>query len=79
MSEVNFYSGQGSKPQEIVDSYINRQRELKEDGWGFVWITDGEAWRGGQNQILKAIEQMDFVLNINFAKKGFLKYILENF
>ncbi|HOO13441.1 MAG TPA: DpnII family type II restriction endonuclease, partial [Bacillota bacterium] len=28
--EVNFYSGTGSKPQEIVDSYINRQEELKE-------------------------------------------------
>ncbi|NLJ49783.1 MAG: restriction endonuclease [Candidatus Atribacteria bacterium] len=74
--EVNFYSGQGSKPQEIVDAYINRQRELQNSGWQFVWITDGNGWRQGQNQIRKAIEQMDFVLNINFIKKGFLKHIL---
>ncbi len=74
--EVNFYSGQGSKPQEIVDAYINRQRELQNSGWQFVWITDGNGWRQGQNQIRKAIEQMDYVLNINFIKKGFLKYIL---
>lgn len=74
--EVNFYSGQGSKPQEIVDAYINRQRELQNSGWQFVWITDGNGWRQGQNQIRKAIEQMDFVLNISFIKKGFLKHIL---
>lgn len=74
--EVNFYSGQGSKPQEIVDAYINRQRELQNSGWQFIWITDGNGWRQGQNQIRKAIEQMDFVLNINFIKKGFLKHIL---
>jgi type II restriction enzyme len=45
--EVNFYSGQGSKPLEIVDAYINRQRELKRSGWEFVWITDGNGWRKG--------------------------------
>ena len=75
--EVNFYSGQGSKPQEIVDAYINRQRELKRSGWEFIWITDGNGWRKGQNQISKAIRQMDFVMNISFVKKGFLKYVIE--
>ena len=75
--EVNFYSGQGSKPQEIVDAYINRQRELKRSGWEFIWITDGNGWRKGQNQISKAIEQMDFVMNISFVKKGFLKHVIE--
>jgi len=76
--EVNFYSGQGSKPQEIVDAYINRQRELRKAGWQFIWITDGNGWLKGVNQIKKAISEMDFVLNIHFAKKGFLKYIFEN-
>jgi type II restriction enzyme len=74
--EVNFYSGQGSKPQEIVDSYINRQRELKKSNWNFIWITDGSGWRGGQNQILKGFHNIDYVMNINFVKKGFLAYIL---
>ena len=76
--EVNFYSGQGSKPQEIVDAYINRQRELKRNGWNFVWITDGNGWRKGQNQISKAIQKMDYVLNISLVKKGFLKHIIKN-
>lgn len=51
--EVNFYSGTGSKPQEIVDSYINRQSELKENGFKFIWITDGDGWQGQKNQIRK--------------------------
>lgn len=76
--EVNFYSGQGSKPQEIVDSYINRQSELKGDGWEFLWITDGDAWRGGQNQISKAIGKLDFVLNLSFVRRGFLRHIIES-
>ena len=76
--EVNFYSGQGSKPQEIVDAYINRQGELRENGWGFIWITDGYGWRQGQNQIKKAVEQMDYVMNISFVKRGFLQSVIQD-
>ena len=74
--ETNFYGGQGSKPQEIVDAYINRQGELKASGWEFVWITDGAAWQGGTNQIQRSIHELDFVLNLNFARSGFLEFIL---
>ena len=76
--ETNFYSGQGSKPQEIVDAYINRQNELKTNGWHFIWITDGAAWRTGVNQISRSVHELDFVLNLNFAKNGFLEFILNN-
>ena len=41
--ETNFYSGTGSKPQEIVDSYIYRHQELNEAGWKFIWVTDGHG------------------------------------
>ena len=74
--EVNYYSGQGSKPQEIVDSYINRNAELKRSGWGFIWITDGVGWKGGTNQLSKAFKEMDYVLNVALAKKGILEDIL---
>jgi len=76
--EVNFYSGQGSKPQEIVDAYINRQNELRKNGWGFIWITDGHGWCEGQNQIKKALEQMDYVMNISFVKRGFLQSVIQD-
>lgn len=75
--EVNYYSGQGSKPQEIVDSYINRNNELKRSNWGFIWITDGIGWKSGVNQLTKAFNEMDYVLNVSFAKMGLLQDILK--
>ena len=74
--EVNFYSGTGSKPQEIVDSYINRQEELRENGFKFIWITDGYGWKGQKNQIRKGFEKIDYLLNLNFVRKGILEDIL---
>ena len=71
--EVNYYSGAGSKPEEIVDAYINRKNELEKHGWRFIWVTDGDAWRVAQNQIRKAFGEMDYVLNIQFARKGLLR------
>jgi len=71
--ETNFYSGTGSKPQEIVDSYINRQRELAEAGIGFVWVTDGDGWRGQRNQIEKGFAKIDYILNLRFARDGLLR------
>ncbi len=74
--ETNFYSGGGSKPQEIVDSYINRHRELAQAGWGFIWVTDGDGWRSGVNQIRKGFKDMDFVLNLHFVRQGVLSRII---
>jgi len=75
--EVNYYSGPGSKPQEIVDSYINRNNELIRSGWGFIWITDGAGcWRNQVNQIKKAFNNIDYVLNLSFAQSGLLQDIL---
>jgi type II restriction enzyme len=76
--EVNYYSGTGSKPQEIVDSYINRNNELRKVGWGFIWITDGAGcWKNQINQLTKAFNEIDYVLNISFAKSGLLEAILK--
>lgn len=75
--EVNYYDGQGSKPQEIVDSYTNRKNELAREKWGFIWLSDGIGWKKGTNQISNAFKDMDYVLNIEFARKGVLQEILE--
>jgi type II restriction enzyme len=74
--EVNFYSGTGSKPQEIVNSYINRQDELLKNNFKFIWITDGEGWKGQINQIKYGFERINYLLNLHFVRKGFLEYIL---
>jgi len=74
--EVNYYSGAGSKPEEIVDSYINRKNELEANGWDFIWITDGNVWKTSESQLTKAFQNMDYIFNINFSNKGLLKEAL---
>ena len=75
--EVNFFSGGGSKPQEIVDSYINRQKDLKENGFHFIWLTDGYGWSTQENQTKKAFREIDYLLNIHFINKGLLNNIIK--
>lgn len=74
--EVNFYTGTGSKPQEIVDSYITRFRDLGSHGFTFIWITDGEGWKWQQNQIRKGFMEIDFLFNVSMVRKGLLKEVL---
>lgn len=75
--EVNYYDGQGSKPQEIVDSYTNRKNELANSKWSFIWLTDGVGWKKGTSQITNAFKDIDYVLNIKFASSGVLEEILK--
>ena len=74
--EVNFYTGSGSKPQEIVDAYILRQRELAQNNIDFIWIADGYGWKEQRNQTKKGFKKIDHILNIDFVKKGILEEIL---
>ncbi|MHA1797412.1 MAG: type II restriction endonuclease [Candidatus Helarchaeota archaeon] len=75
--EVNYYAGSGSKPEEIVDAYINRFREINNAGGNFIWITDGEVWKSS-NQIIKAFNNLPYVLNIYFIRQGILEEAIKN-
>ncbi len=74
--EVNFYSGTGSKPSEIISSYINRGEVLSSAGWKFVWLTDGMGWRKMRNPLRTGVENMNFVINAYLLRKGLLESIL---
>lgn len=74
--EVNFYGGTGSKPSEIVSSYINRGEVLTSAGWKFVWLTDGQGWKKMQRPFHIGVENMDYVINANLLRKGVLEKIL---
>jgi type II restriction enzyme len=76
--EVNFFRGSGSKPQEIVDSYINRQSELRRHGFYFMWVTDGQGWKGQRSQIRKGFREIDYLFNLHFVRVGVLEYALAN-
>lgn len=74
--EVNFYSGTGSKPSEIISSYINRGEVLSSAGWKFVWLTDGQGWKKMTSPLHVGVENMDYVINAHLLRKGFLEIII---
>lgn len=74
--EVNFYGGTGSKPGEIVSSYINRGEVLSSAGWEFVWLTDGEGWKSMQSPLRVGVEYIDYVINAYLLQKGILEKII---
>lgn len=74
--EVNFYNGTGSKPEEIIDSYINRRRDLNSSGIEFALVTDGKCWESATNQLTKGFRHLNYLLNFNFLKHGMLEKII---
>jgi len=77
--EVNFFGGAGSKPEEIIDSYINRQRDLKENNIDFAFITDGKKCWGNSTkpQLQKAFREIKYFMNFYLAKEGMLEEVIK--
>ena len=74
--EVNFYNGTGSKPEEIIDSYINRQNDLLSNGINFALVTDGRCWESATNQLEKGFRHLEYLLNFYMLKHGMLEEII---
>ena len=48
--EVNFYSGGGSKLNEVARAYSDIAPKINSvKGFEFVWITDGIGWKSARN------------------------------
>ncbi|MGP1412054.1 MAG: DpnII family type II restriction endonuclease [Peptoanaerobacter stomatis] len=71
--EVNFFNGGGSKPEEIINSYIQRQDALSTAGISFCLLTDGNCWKGTTNQLKVGLNGLKYLMNFNLAKKGMLE------
>lgn len=76
--EVNFFNDSGSKPEEIIDSYINRQSDLKVNDFEFALITDGKkCWKNSdKSQLAKGFRNINYLMNFNLAKLGMLEEII---
>lgn len=78
--EVDYFFSGGSKPEEIIDSYINRQKDLKKLGIGFILLTDGLCWNNKEkNQLQKGFRNLDYLLNYHLAKYGILDEIIKEY
>ena len=63
--EVNFYSGGGSKLNEVARSYTDVAPKVNGvPGFEFVWITDGEGWNNARNKLEEAFAAIPSIYNL---------------
>ena len=63
--EVNFYSGGGSKLNEVARAYTELAPKVNSvDGFEFVWITDGVGWKSARNKLEEAYNTIPSVYNL---------------
>ncbi len=63
--EVNFYSGGGSKLNEVARSYTDVAPKVNSvEGFEFVWITDGIGWNSAKNKLQEAFAAIPSIYNL---------------
>jgi type II restriction enzyme len=68
--EVNFYSGGGSKPNEVARAYSDIAPKINQySNYEFVWITDGKGWNSAKNKIEEAFFLIPKVYNLTSIKE----------
>lgn len=79
--ETNFYKGPnggGSKLNETARSYKMLAQESEEvDGFEFVWITDGTAWRSARGNLRETYDAARYIYSIEQLEAGELKDLFE--
>lgn len=74
LMEVNFYSGGGSKLNEVARSYSDIAPKINSvPGFEFIWITDGTGWKSAKNKLQEAFNIIPGVYNLTSIKKLILK------
>ena len=67
--EVNFYSGGGSKLNEVARSYSDIAPKINSvPGFEFVWITDGIGWKSAKNKLQEAYSIIPSIYNLTSIK-----------
>ena len=65
LMEVNFYSGGGSKLNEVARSYSDIAPKINSiPGFEFVWITDGIGWKSAKNKLQEAYSIIPSIYNL---------------
>ena len=63
--EANFYTGGGSKLNEVARSYSELAPKINAvSGFEFVWITDGIGWESARNKLEEAFAHIPSVYNL---------------
>ena len=63
--EVNFYSSNGSKLNEVARSYTDLAPKVNGVlGFEFIWITDGVGWNSARNKLEEAFAAIPSIYNL---------------
>lgn len=77
LMEVNFYSGGGSKLNEVARAYSELSPKINAvEGFEFVWITDGIGWKSARNKLEEAFYAIPNVYNLTSIEE-FIKRVRE--
>jgi type-2 restriction enzyme mboI len=77
--EVNFYSGGGSKLNEVARAYSDIAPKINSiPNFEFVWITDGIGWKNAKNKLQEAYNIIPNVYNLTNISK-FVNLIKHNY
>ena len=78
LMEVNFYSGGGSKLNEVARAYSELSPKINAvDGFEFVWITDGIGWKSAKNKLEEAFYAIPNIYNLTTIDE-FIKQVKED-
>ena len=76
--ETNFYSSQGSKPNETARSYKMIALESKDiEAFKFIWFTDGKGWIPSRNNLEETFDVMEHIYNINDLENGIMNEVFK--
>lgn len=65
LMEVNFYSGGGSKLNEVARSYSELAPKINQHtNFEFVWITDGIGWKSAKSKLKEAFYNIPHIYNL---------------
>ena len=78
LMEVNFYSGGGSKLNEVARAYSELSPKINAvDGFELVWITDGIGWKSAKNKLEEAFYAIPNIYNLTTIDE-FIKQVKED-
>lgn len=72
--EANFYTGGGSKLNEVARSYTELSPKINAvPGYEFVWITDGIGWNSARNKLEEAFAHIPNIYNLSNIQDFIIK------
>lgn len=75
--ETNFYGAGGSKLKSVAGEFSQLTRIVSSKEISFGWVTDGKGWQTALRPLEEAFEQVDFILNLEMLRDGFIESVFE--